>query len=113
MRRIFLLLTVGVITTFASAQDKHDSLFDGNRFAIKVEPFHGSYTSHNYHFEKFRPFSPKGINFGLEFPSQQQRPWQQYLGNPTWGVGLSVIDFGHTMVGESVSMSIPTHSSRT
>lgn len=104
MRRIFLLLTVGVITTFASAQDKHDSLFDGNRFAIKVEPFHGSYTSHNYHFEKFRPFSPKGINFGLELPSQQQRPWQQYLGNPTWGVGLSVIDFGHTMVGESVSM---------
>lgn len=104
MRRIFLLLTVVLATTFASAQDNRTGLFGDNQFAIKVEPFHGSYTSHSYHFEKFRPFSPKGINLGLELPSSQQHPWQQYLGNPTWGVGLSVIDFGHAMMGEAVSM---------
>ena len=104
MRRISLLLAVVLLTTLASAQENKPGLFKGNQFAIKVEPFHGSYTSHSYHFEKFRPFSPKGINFGLELPSSQQRPWQQYLGNPTWGVGLSVIDFGHPMVGEAVSM---------
>lgn len=104
MRRISILLVAVLFTTLASAQSEQTGLFGGNKFAIKVEPFHGSYMSHNYHFEKFRPFSPKGVNFGFELPSLQQRPWQQYLGNPTWGVGLSVIDFGHPMMGEAVSM---------
>lgn len=104
MRRIFSLLAVVLFTTLASAQDNQTGVFGGNKFAIKVEPFQGSYTSHSYHFEKFRPFAPSGINMGLELPSSQQRPWQQYLGNPTWGVGLSVIDFGHAMMGEAVSM---------
>ena len=104
MRRIFSLLAVVLFTTLASAQDNKTGVFGGNKFAIKVEPFKGSYTSHSYHFEKFRPFAPSGINMGLELPSSQQRPWQQYLGNPTWGVGLSVIDFGHAMMGEAVSM---------
>ena len=106
MRRISLFLLMSVLfTTFASAQDNQKpSFMGGNQFAIKVEPFHGLYTNHSSHFEKFRPFSPKGINFGLELPSSQQRPWQQYLGNPTWGVGLSIIDFGHARMGEAVSM---------
>ncbi|MBR5149216.1 MAG: acyloxyacyl hydrolase [Bacteroidaceae bacterium] len=91
-----------MFSSFAPAQES--SKLSDSKFAIKVEPFHGAYTSHSYHFEKFRPFSPKGVNLGLELPSSQQRPWQQYLGNPTWGVGLSVIDFGHDMMGESVSM---------
>ena len=103
MRRFSLLLLICALWgTFAMAQETGAT--GGNKFAIKVEPFHGAYTSHSYHFEKFRPFSPKGVNLGLELPSSQQRPWQQYLGNPTWGVGLSVIDFGHTMMGEAVSM---------
>lgn len=103
MRRFSLLfLLCALWSTFATAQET--SKTGGSKFSIKVEPFHGAYTSHSYHFEKFRPFSPKGVNLGLELPSSQQRPWQQYLGNPTWGVGLSVIDFGHEMVGESVAM---------
>ncbi|MBR5846494.1 MAG: hypothetical protein IKY72_01665 [Bacteroidaceae bacterium] len=106
MRRISLFLLMAVLSaTLVMAQDNQQSGFmGGNQFAIKVEPFHGSYTSHSSHFEKFRPFSPKGINFGLELPSLQQRPWQQYLGNPTWGIGLSVIDLGHARLGEAVSM---------
>ena len=40
---------------------------------------------------------------GLEFPSLQQRPWQEYLGNPTIGVGLSWLDFSHEMVGMSIA----------
>ena len=106
MRRISLFLLMAVLSaTLVMAQDNQKSGFmGGNQFAIKVEPFHGSYTSHSSHFEKFRPFSPTGINFGLELPSLQQRPWQQYLGNPTWGIGLSVIDLGHARLGEAVSM---------
>lgn len=103
MRRFSFLLFICILfSSFAPAQES--SKLSNSKFAIKVEPFHGAYTSHSYHFEKFRPFSPKGVNLGLELPSSQQRPWQQYLGNPTWGVGLSVIDFGHDMMGESVSM---------
>ena len=103
MRRFSFLLFICILfSSFAPAQES--SKLSDSKFAIKVEPFHGAYTSHSYHFEKFRPFSPKGVNLGLELPSSQQRPWQQYLGNPTWGVGLSVIDFGHDMMGESVSM---------
>ena len=106
MRRLsLLLLTITLCHASASAQSQQKTDFmGGNKFAIRVEPFHGTYTSHSYHFEKFRPFSPKGINLGLELPSSQQRPWQQYLGNPTWGIGMSLIDFGHPMVGEAVSM---------
>ena len=106
MRRIYLFLLMTVLAaTLVSAQDNQKSSFmGGNQFAIKVEPFHGLYTNHSSHFEKFRPFSPKGINFGLELPSSQQRPWQQYLGNPTWGIGLSVIDFGHARMGEAIAM---------
>ena len=103
MRRFSFFLFICILfSSFAPAQES--SKLSDSKFAIKVEPFHGAYTSHSYHFEKFRPFSPKGVNLGLELPSSQQRPWQQYLGNPTWGVGLSVIDFGHDMMGESVSM---------
>ena len=106
MKRFFsFLLAVISFVTIASAQDNQKADFmGGNKFAIKVEPFKGSYTSHSYHFEKFRPFAPQGINLGLELPSSQQRPWQQYLGSPTWGVGLSVFDLGHEMLGEAVSM---------
>ncbi len=106
MKRIISFLLAAVLFTgIASAQENQKTgILGDNQFAIKVEPFHGAYTSHSYHFEKFRPFSPKGINLGLELPSSQQRPWQQYLGNPTWGIGMSLIDFGHPMVGEAVSM---------
>ena len=106
MQRIILFLLMTVLsTTLASAQDnqKADSK-ERNQFSIKVEPFYGSYMNHSFHFNKFRPFAPKGINFGFELPSLQTRPWQQYMGNPTWGIGLSVIDFGHAMMGEAVSM---------
>lgn len=105
MRRISLLLFVSVFCSFiASAQESSLKNAFSGKYAIKVQPFTGSYLDQNSHFEKFRPFAPKGINLGLEFPSSQQLPWQQYLNNPTVGLGMSLIDFGHEMVGESVAM---------
>ena len=105
MRRVLLFLLMAALSvTVASAQEKQNTDKGGTQFSIKIEPFYGSYTNHSYHFDKFRPFAPKGINFGFELPSSQQRPWQQYMGNPTWGIGLSYIDFGHPMVGKAVSM---------
>ena len=105
MRRFSLILLIAMaFTTIASAQDNQSSSLFSGKYAIKVQPFTGSYLDQNSHFEKFRPFAPKGVNLGLELPSAQQRPWQQYLSNPTVGVGLSLIDFGHEKVGEAVAM---------
>lgn len=105
MRRFSLLLFVTVFCSFiASAQESSVKNAFSGKYAIKVQPFTGSYLDQNSHFDKFRPFAPKGINLGLEFPSSQQLPWQQYLNNPTVGLGMSLIDFGHEMVGESVAM---------
>ena len=56
MKRFFsFLLAVISFVTIASAQENQKTgIFGGNQFAIKVEPFHGVYTSHSYHFEKFK-----------------------------------------------------------
>ena len=102
MRRFSLfLLTCALVNTIATAQGTQEN---NDKFAIKVQPFMASYLADNIHFNKFRPFAPYGVNLGWEFPSEQQRPWQQYLNNSTLGVGMSFIDFGHELVGESVAM---------
>lgn len=104
MRRCLLLLLLTIFVSFASAQHNQT---EENRFAIKVQPFYGTYLDKGSHFDKFRemgPFAPSGVNLGWEFPSDQQRPWQQYLGNSTLGLGMSLIDFGNAKVGKSLSM---------
>lgn len=64
-------------------------------FSIKAYPFRGMYLDmSSTHFNKFGAIYPAGVHMGLEFPSLQQRPWQQYLGNPTVGLGFSWLDFG-------------------
>ena len=103
MKRILsLLLTAVLCCTFASAQ----TLKTGNdRFAIKVQPFFGSYLDkNNHHFEKLGLVNLNGMNLGIEFPSEQQRPWQQYLNNSTLGIGLSVIDWQSEYLGKAVAM---------
>ena len=85
MRRFSLILLIAMaFTTIASAQDNQSSSLFSGKYAIKVQPFTGSYLDQNSHFEKFRPFAPKGVNLGLELPSAQQRPWQQYLAILPW-----------------------------
>ena len=103
MKRILsILLTAVLCTTFASAQ----TLKTGNdRFAIKVQPFFGTYLDkNNHHFEKLGLVNLSGMNLGIEFPSDQQRPWQQYLNNSTLGIGLSVIDWNSKYMGKAIAM---------
>ena len=102
VRRICLLLLVAVLSAvslFAENDSPVRTESEKVPFAIKAYPFRGMYLDKNTHFNKFQPFNPAGVHMGVEFPSMQQRPWQQYLGNPTVGVGLSWLDFGHEMVG--------------
>lgn len=104
MRRIFLSLLTTVI--FAGATFAHNAPVEKSDstkipFSVKALAFRGMFLDNNTHFNKFQPFHPAGVHMGLEFPSLQQRPWQEYLGNPTIGVGLSWLDFSHEMVGMS------------
>ena len=103
MKRFLSFLQTAVLfTTLASAQ----TLKTGNdRFAIKVQPFFGSYLDKNMgHFEKLGLVNLSGMNLGIEFPSEQQRPWQQYLNNSTLGIGLSLIDWNSQYLGKAVAM---------
>ena len=103
MKRILSFLLAAVLfTSFAAAQT---SQLGNDRFAIKVQPFFGTYLDkNNHHFEKLGLVNLSGMNLGIEFPSEQQRPWQQYLNNSTLGIGLSVIDWNSQYLGQAVAM---------
>lgn len=105
MRRLlsFILLAF-VLAGPVSAQDTAADNGGKNRFSIKSYAFRGTYLDSGTHFEKFGAAAPAGVNLGLEFPSQQQYPWQQYLNNATVGIGLSWMDMGHKMLGHSVAL---------
>ena len=97
----FLLAAV-LFTTFVSAQTYQAG---NDKFSIKVQPFFGSYLDkNNHHFEKLGLVNLSGMNLGVEFPSEQQRPWQQYLNNSTLGIGLSVIDWQSEHLGKAIAM---------
>ena len=107
MKRLFiLLLTVLAYSGSVMAQDTTavNSVNARFPFSIKAYPFRGMYLDDGSHWEKFGTASPAGMHMGFELPSTGQRPWQQYLGNPTVGVGVSWIDFGHKMLGHGVSV---------
>lgn len=102
MRRISLLLATVLLAISVSAQTYQTG---NDRFSIKVQPFFGSYLDkNNHHFEKLGLENLSGMNLGIEFPSEQQRPWQQYLNNSTLGIGLSVIDWNSKYLGKAIAM---------
>ena len=103
MQRFSLLLLICVLwSSLATAQE--NPMTDGNKFAIKVQTFKGSYLDKNHHFVGLGMDENSGLNLGIEFPSMQQRPWQQYLNNPTFGVGLTHMNFENDMVGHMIAM---------
>lgn len=107
MKRIalfFLTALLSASSVVAQNQPVEETENTKTPFSIKAYPFRGMYLDKNTHFEKFGAIYPAGVHMGLEFPSLQQRPWQQYLGNPTVGVGMSWIKLGHEMLGHSVAV---------
>lgn len=108
MKRLFLaILTVLSFGLSALAQSATTAEQAGNSkfpFSIKAYPFRGTYLDSGRHWDKFGGAYPAGVHLGFELPSQQQRPWQQYLGNATVGAGLSWIDLGHKMLGHAVTV---------
>ena len=110
MKQIFASLLIGLAILLPESQaiaqneESENISIDKTPFSIKAYPFRGSYLGNATHFAKFGAIYPAGVNMGLELPSLQQRPWQQYLSNPTVGLGLTWIDLGHEMLGHSINI---------
>ena len=104
MRRLFLLLLmIVVLTDVTLAQENKIQHVRNEKFAVKAQAFMGFYIGKGANLENINPSAPAGFNLGVEIPSSQQRPWQQYLNNPTVGFGLSYINFGADVMGHAVA----------
>ncbi len=102
MKRLFLLFFFGLLmVNYAFSQNNKSA---NDRFSLKVQPFVGGYLSPNGNMEAINPSAPTGVNFGFEFPTTPQYPWQQYWNNSTMGVGVSYIDLGDKVMGKTVSV---------
>lgn len=95
MKKITLLLLAILFAQFAFAQSSFYYQTGNDRFSFKVQPFVANYVDRSSNIDNLNPATPTGMNFAIEFPSSQQRPWQQYLNNPTVGMGITTLDFGH------------------
>ena len=106
MKRLFSAIIISLVFALSSSAQTSSSEQTVNGkfpFSIKAYAFRGMYLDSGSHWDKFGGAYPAGVNLGFELPSQQQRPWQQYLGNATLGVGLTWTDFGHKMLGNSIA----------
>ena len=103
-RIVAIMLTTLLFAGAASAQSNRHNKIGNDRFAIKLQPFMGGYLMASSNLKEINPNGPVGINFGIEFPSTRQRPWQQYLNDPTVGLGISYIDFGAKTMGKGIAM---------
>ena len=114
MKHIFSLLLVTVLSIgFINATENQSSntlknsklLKTGNdRFALKAQGIMGFYIDVHDNMRADMPSAPTGLMFGVEFPSSQQRPWQQYLLNPTVGLGMTYLNFGSERYGHTVAL---------
>ena len=64
----------------------------------------GLYLDPSSNIEEIDPNAPAGLNFGIEFPSSRQRPWQQYLNDPTVGLGVTYLNLGNDVMGEGLAL---------
>lgn len=100
----FVLLAAILFITSASAQTVSTYKTGNDRFSFKVQPSVGMYLDPSSNIEDIDPNAPTAINFGIEFPSSRQRPWQQYLNDPTVGLGVSYLNLGNDAMGEGIAM---------
>lgn len=108
MRRIFLLTLIALFTisTFAENKttNKNFAQSGNDRFSIKAQGIMGFYIDVHDNMRADMPSAPTGLMFGIEFPSSQQRPWQQYLMNPTVGLGMTYLNLGADRYGHAVAL---------
>ena len=102
-----ILLFLGVVMLGlnpVNAQKNHLPKTGNDRFSIKIQPFMGGYLDPSGNIVDIDPNAPTGLNIGVEFPSSRQRPWQQYLNDPTVGLGMTYMNLGNDVMGEGVAI---------
>ena len=108
MKRLSLLLFITLSTVFIFAENKTTNKTfaqTGNdRFVLKTQGIMGFYIDVHSNMSADMPSAPTGLMFGVEFPSSQQRPWQQYLMNPTVGLGMTYLNLGSERFGHTVAL---------
>ena len=114
MKRTFLFLLIALLSlNIASATNEQSKntlknsqlLKEGNdRFAIKAQGIMGFYVDVHSNMSAAMPSAPTGLMLGMEFPSSQQLPWQQYLMNPTVGLGMTYLNLGSERFGHTVAL---------
>lgn len=105
MRRLAIAVAmIAFMCDYSTAQSYKDAKIGNDRFSIKTQGFMGMYLDPSSNILDIDPNSPSGLNFGIEFPSSRQRPWQQYLNDPTVGLGVSYLNLGNDTMGEGLAM---------
>lgn len=105
MKRIFICLSIlTFLTTLSFAKSNPNEKIGNDRFSIKAQYMMGFYIDKHSNMTADMPSAPVGINLGVEFPSSQQRPWQQYLQNPTVGLGMTYLNLGSERYGHVVAL---------
>ncbi len=105
MKRLILLFLTKVLCLNLIIASTPKNIEIGNdRFAIKVQSAMGFYVDVHSNMKADIPSAPIGLMFGIEFPSSQQRPWQQYLMNPTVGLGMTYLNLGADRYGHAAAL---------
>lgn len=105
MKRLLWLVVFSVLMMDSvCAQNRVKKESGNDRFSLKVQTTMGGYLGPSGNIKEIDPNAPTGLNFGVEFPSTRQKPWQQYLFDPTVGMGVSYLNFGNDVMGEGITM---------
>lgn len=106
MKRLFLILLIAILLTnkLLATENKQFNQIGNDRFSIRSQYMMGLYVSKQPNMLADTPSAPTGVMLGIEFPSSQQRPWQQYLLNPTVGLGMTYLNFGSDRYGHTVAL---------
>lgn len=103
--RVFVLLSLSVAHVIcASAQVSRFGEAGNGGFSIRTQAYMGRYLNPSGNIVEIDPNAPTGLNFGVEFPSTRQRPWQQYLNDPTVGLGMTYLNLGNDLMGEGIAL---------
>lgn len=103
MKKLLLLSIIILLSNFTFAKNAPLQKAGNDRFSIKAQYVMGFYIDKHSNLKLHDPSAPTGIMLGFEFPSTQQRPWQQYLMNPTVGLGMTYLDLGDEMLGHAIA----------
>lgn len=105
MKRLFWLVVFIVFASDLSvAQNSRFEESGNDGFSFRVQSVMGQYLGPSGNIVEIDPNAPTGLNFGIEYPSARQRPWQQYLNDPTVGLGMSYLNLGNDVMGEAVAL---------